>query len=169
MNTITSREIAIIGIRILAIYLVLKLMGSDLAPMVVGAAINGGTPFNAGLIFTMIAVFAIELVLAVLCWILAPKIAGIIMGVAQIPESRTDLQTSLFRAVGVLVFITTFPQLISMLMVLIHQSTPETAGWRDIIAVITPIIKLILSVCLILSARGLTNLLNRLRYGSSKS
>ncbi len=165
MGLVTKREVAIIGIRILAIYFILQLLGSFAVPVTVNALLRGQSDPHMAL-FIIIGL-GMGLVFSGLCWILAPKIAGIIVSpdTTQAALPTSDLQTSLFRAIGMWIFITALPQFILAIAVFIHnfQSFAISFDFR----LITQALELILSVCLIFSAQQLSNLLRKLRYGSA--
>lgn len=165
MNLINKHEIAIIGIRILAIYFILQLLGSFAIPEAASALLQGQP--NPQMALFIIIGLGTGLVFSGLCWILAPKIAGIIIrpDTTQPAPPSSDLQTSLFRAIGVWIFIINFPQFIAMIAIYIHNnSQPSFMSFN--FRIVTQALQLILSVCLILSAQKLSDLLRKLRYGS---
>ena len=166
MNPITPREAAIIGVRIVVIYFILQLLQS----LVVAMATIFLPPSLSDMPrrWDIIIGWGMGLIFSILCWIAAPKIASIIIrsDATQSTESAFNLQTCLFRAIGVGILITTLPEFIGVILVFIHNnSVSMSMGLIDRSWVM--VVRLLLSLGLIVSAPVLTHLLKKLRFGSA--
>lgn len=164
--TITKRGIAIIGVRLLVIYFILQLLKSFVLAFAMGVLPKGLSSRTEWMV--VILSWAIGLAFSLLFWVGAPKIADIIAkpdkNPSQAQESAVDLQTCLFRAIGVWILIVSLPSFISLTMVLIHNIA-LSVGFNSISRWVALLVQVLLSLALILSAPWLTHVLKKLRYG----
>ncbi len=159
-----SKDLATILIRILAIYI--SLQGLVFLSQFFSALQKGELlkeePFS-----TIFIVVLGPLFVAILVWKLAPKLASLTvrglsseLEVAQLDSEA--LASCAFVIAGVVILVLNFPSLISTIF---HVSTnPEgfRIGW-----LVSPSLKCLLSIGLIIGARNIASSLLRLRYAAT--
>lgn len=160
MANLTKYDVAAIGIKLLIIYFALEVILR--VPVVI--FFNGFTLVLASLVFIVL----------IISWFFAGNIARFITKQPSIPTPSENnngiksIEEMLFRVVGVFVFITTLPSLIDWIyrFMGVHGQSElmiKMYGPRPAVLVII-LLKLIFSIILMFTAKGLTNLFHKLRY-----
>ncbi len=181
MTNFTKYDVAFIGIKLLAIYIALQLIGS--LPSIVQiwsmslwqAAYNKvSIPIAYIMIILLTSLFA--LATPIVLWIFAAKIAKFITKskakTQVLNADAQDLQSILLCVAGVIIFVTTMPDLIAWLyrfVVAYRQATPVfKPNWPYFPDFMAYALKTILSLILIFSAKSLSRLFNKIRYAGLK-
>jgi hypothetical protein len=185
MKNLTKYDVALIGVRLLAIYVVLQFI-NNIPTWTLAISMLFDRTFLSNTSYPfMFKSFAICLpLLAVLIpitlWLLSNKIAQFIikpsknmMDNSDIATTNTkDLQTILFCAIGLFIFVITASELITWIygFIFAYIKTPQLVFPQSsyISKFIELLLKTVFSLILIFSAENLSRLLYKLRHGGSQ-
>ncbi|OIJ15560.1 hypothetical protein BKP35_00770 [Anaerobacillus arseniciselenatis] len=175
-----ARKIAFIGLRLLAIYILLQSL-LHLARVanyyVLPLFYDSLMQYNANSVnaWFNLAPFFVLLMFSILLWIFAKKISSFLLLPDQESDqsdmqiSATEIQSIAFSAIGLFLIVNTLPQLFSMI--------PEYIQIKDVanhlidprlkygfwFGVIEKIVQLVLGIALFLGSRGLVGLVRKIR------
>jgi hypothetical protein len=175
MTNVTKFDIALIGVKLLAVYMAIVVI--ETLPNWIMTAGMVMTPANSIILkLGVVLVLAITIIIPIFLWILSNKIAYIITPPST--ESRNservdnDLQAIIFRGIGMYVLIMALPQLILWLHSYTKVFTDSTLSFfdkmPDISILIAILLKIILSVILIFSAKHISMFFSKLRSAGSE-
>lgn len=177
MTALTKYDVAFIGIRLLAIYLALEVIGSLPSLISIFSTLSlqseTGIPFSVK--FVTVILPLMYLVFPILLWLLSNKIAQAMTSSMQTPavaDDSNNLQAIMLTSIGVFILMTSIPVFVSLIAEYVRSSMQvklnsfDMTGVRgpDMIDFILPVTKIILSLLLIFSARNLSRLFKKLRY-----
>lgn len=163
-------DIALIGVKLLAIYMAIVVIES-LPNWVMTAGMIMTPAYSIILKLCLILLFAVTIIIPILLWILANKIAYIITPPSTENHHSdpvdNDFQAMIFRGVGMYILIMAIPQFILWLHDYSKTFGDSTLSFLDkmpnISVLIAILLKIILSVILIFSAKQLSKFFSRLR------
>ena len=175
-----ARKIAFIGLRLLAIYILLqsllhlaRVANYYVLPLFYDSLIQyNETSVNA---WFNLAPFFVLLIFSVLLWIFADKISTFLLLPNQESDqsdrqiSATEIQSIAFSAIGLFLIVNSLPQFFSMIPEYIqikdvanHLVDPRLKyGFR--FGMIEKIVQLVLGIALFLGSRGLVGLVRKIR------
>ncbi|MBA3662219.1 MAG: hypothetical protein H0W64_10845 [Gammaproteobacteria bacterium] len=180
MAELTKYDLALIGIKLLAIYLGLEMLGSLPSWVITlstlysqGPAAGVTYPFTIK--FLAILLPLLTLLIPILLWLLANEFAEIITKRTAKMTSRPDtpldmlnLQAMVFSAMGILIFIVTAPEFLAWIYAYVRAYIitprlfqPQFPPFPLLVALV---LKLVLSLVLILSSSTLSAALLKLRH-----
>ena len=181
MMNLTKYDIAFIGVKLLAIYIALQLIGS-LPSWLMTISMMFGQSNPVILKFFAIILPLLSLLISILLWVLANKIAALIAKTKikivdnnNIEGADNDLQTMLFCAIGIFILVTTIPEFIAWVYAYIRVYIKTTMLTMDmfqqapsVIIFIVLSLKILLSIILIFTAKNLSAFFHKLRYAGNK-
>lgn len=185
MINFTRYDFALIGVRLLAIYLFLQIL-SSLPGWVMALSMlfrhSVDSSFSHSFVFQFMGIVLPLLIVCVpiLMWVFSAAIAGIIIKAPETNASDNKIQSAdlvhiqsiLFCAIGVFIFATTMPECIAWLYsffrdyILSIQYAHST--WASVPVFILIVLKIIMSLVLIFSAKNLSIFISKLRYAGSR-
>lgn len=181
MNHIKLGDIALVGIRLLAIYFGILAINSS--PVVIStflsALANGETGIPKPILYITGIQFGVQIAMSITLWLMSNKVASWVLS-DQISTSedgvmsKIDLQSILFCSVGVYILITTLPSIVNWIVMYISTSQIPNRFYihsgnvfeASIFVLISSLLKLLLSIFLIFNANTFSKLLYKLRYAS---
>lgn len=179
MTNLTKYDLALIGIRLLTIYLVLRLISLLPSWLMTSSMIVNQSHFSYPFTFKFLAFFLplFSLLIPILLWVLSAKCALFLIR-EQTPtndtstkENRDDLQAILFRVIGIFVLIITIPELITWIYIYysIYLKSMNFFGSSPAASnLIQILLKILLSIILLFTAKGLSEFFYKLRYMGHK-
>jgi hypothetical protein len=183
MTNITKSDLALIGVRLLAIYVALQAISSIPTWIWTLSRIFGQSPpsdISDPFILKLLTIclLLLTLLIPIIIWVFSANIANFITKTPHLISNKDiadinikDLQTMIFCAVGLFVFLTTAPTFIALLYDFIRvymKSLSFESKWGSQSLVIILSLKMILSLFLIFSAQGLSNIIYKIRYAGRR-
>ena len=179
MTNITKYDVALIGVRLLAIYVALQAISSIPTWIWTFSRMFGqSSPSDVSDPFILkllsICLLLLTLLIPIIIWVFSANIATFITKTPHLISNKDkadinikDIQTMIFCAVGLFVFLTTAPTFITLLydFILVYMKSLgyESKGISQPLVIVLSL-KMILSLILIFSAQGLSNILYKIRY-----
>lgn len=182
MPTLTKYDIALMGIRLLAIYIILQLIGSVPVWLISLSMIISQHDLPGDFKFMVICLAILAVLIPIVLWALSNYFAAFIIKSSSHNEENDkkntnvnvkDLQAVLFCAVGIFIFITTLPDLLAWLYAFISAYAKNGMNLFGSLLFnfskfMALFLKLIFSVILVFTANSLSNWLYKIRNAGTK-
>jgi hypothetical protein len=181
MTHLTRYDIALIGVKLLAIYIALQAInnlpnGVIMLPMMFAhpASDNISAPFLLKLVAGFFVFF--PLLASILLWILSGKMAQFITNSPEKISEKNEMQNIDIQAIqamalcviGVFVLVTAVPELVAWIYAFIYSfiktSEFSPSRWPSTTKLIATLLQIIFGLALIFTAKNLSALLYKLRY-----
>ena len=180
MSNLTKYDIALIGLKLLAIYMaihVISIVSNWLMILPNLFSQNTTGTIHAFAFWFFSLSLPVLMSAPILLWIFSDKIAAFATQsapdmIATINDDSSNLQETLICVVGIIIFVLTIPGFL-MSVVTIFRAYHQTAFnyhslWQPLSSSAVLFIKLFLSLVLIFNARNLSHWLKQLRYAGVK-
>jgi hypothetical protein len=168
MSQMTGTKLSLIVIRLMTIFLIVELISA--IPYLASLPWVGFTSLPLGIICLYILILFASIMIPIILWCLAPKIAkrvaGTSDGTLQINVTNTvNITSALFSTAGVAIFVLIFPETIAWLFKLLYvlkQSDDVMELQRPLISNLLPMLfQLILSILLIFGAKRIAKFIKK--------
>ncbi len=165
-----NHRIAFLALRIISVYLLANWLGAFSMSVVSLFSY----PLNTQVILNGVVSMAVPVLFAILLWIYSDKLAGFMVKPKEKEESEMmsvtfdldSIQILAFTIIGVFLIVNAVPSIISAITIFAVMPEPglDHFGLRNIcLMVVTPVIKIMMGLWLILGGRGLVNLIKKVR------